>query len=302
LLHDITVRNNVQPGVDNHPVDFVATRIPLEYIARELGGDLQPDRDVIWVYGGPEQQALILSREAADGRLSLRYLPVAGLEQDADGNVHFERVPWRKGLPLKIWEDQRLDVPEDARASYLDGWHTDVEWLRALHKTDYSNALVGLQEQLTRHRAEMIDAEAPGLAADERAMRRFRRRQRTLVEADLLVLAHDHWNFDVRGFNPGGNHGSFFRISTHSTLMFAGGEKTKIPQGALIEEPYDSLSFVPTMMALTGGLRDESTRTPLPVLWERGFRPFPGRIIQEVLGGVNPKETQPVAKGAGKRP
>jgi len=44
------------------------------------------------------------------------------------------------------------------------------------------------------------------------------------------ALRPNHWNFDVRGFNPGGNHGSFFRISTHSTLMFAGGERTGTPR------------------------------------------------------------------------
>jgi len=38
---------------------------------------------------------------------------------------------------------------------------------------------------------------------------RFRQRQRGLTEADMLILANNHWNFDVRGFNPGGNHGSF---------------------------------------------------------------------------------------------
>jgi hypothetical protein len=32
----------------------------------------------------------------------------------------------------------------------------------------------------------------------------------------------------VRGFNPGGNHGSFFRVSTHSTFMVAGGSKSNI--------------------------------------------------------------------------
>jgi hypothetical protein len=300
LLHDISVRNNVQPGVDNHPIDFVATRIPLEHITRELGGDLQPDDDVIWVYGGPEQQALILSRRTEDGGVSLRYLAVAHLEQDEEGNVHFERTAWRAGLPLKIWEDRNLAVPDDARAAFLNGWHTDIEWLRALHKTEYSNGLVGLHEQLARHKTEMTDARAPGLSTDERLMRRFRARQRTLVEADLLVLAHDHWNFDVRGFNPGGNHGSFFRISTHSTLMLAGGEQTRIPRGALIEEPYDSLSFVPTVLALTGQLRDARNRTPVPILWDRGFRPFPGRVIQEVLGGMN--ETQPVAEGVSETP
>ncbi|HEX8653023.1 MAG TPA: alkaline phosphatase family protein [Pyrinomonadaceae bacterium] len=304
LLHDISVRNNVQPGVDNHPVDFVATRIPLEHITRALSGDLQPDGDVIWVYGGEKQQALILARGEAGGTdgLSLRYLPINGLKQDEDGNVRFERAAWSNGFPLKIWEDKNLAIPVDQRASFLDGWHTDIEWLRALHKTDYSNALVGLHEQLTRHLSEMTNAGAPNLSADERLMRRFRRRQRQLVEADLLVLAHDHWNFDVRGFNPGGNHGSFFRISTHSTLMFAGGEKTGIPRGMVVEEPYDSLSFVPTVLALTHQLRDERNRTPVPVLWDRGFRSFPGRIIPEVLGGTNIEGTSPVAKGVSETP
>jgi hypothetical protein len=302
LLHDVAVRNNAQQGVDHRPVDFVATRIPLEEIAPALNGDFKPNDDAIWVYGGEEQQALILARGDAAGRLSLRYLPVRGLKQEANGSVRFERAPWGAGLPLKIWEDKRLNVPEERRAAFLDEWHTDLEWLRALHQTDYSNALVGLHEQLARHRTEMSDPDAPGLSADERVMRRYRRRQRRLVEADLLVLANDHWNFDVRGFNPGGNHGSFLRISTHATLMLAGGDKTKIPRGASIEEPYDSLSFMPTMMALTGQLRDEGSPTPIPILWERGFRAFPGRVIGEAIGGTSVDEKQPIAKGASQTP
>ena len=118
-----------------------------------------------------------------------------------------------------------------------------------------------------------------------------------LAEADMLVMANDHWNFDVRGFNPGGNHGSFFRISTHSTLMMAGGSLTGIPRGRVVEEPYDSLSFVPTLLALTGQLHDG--RVPVPVLWKRGFRSFPGRLIREVLGGREEEPIRsPVAKGA----
>jgi hypothetical protein len=302
LLHDVAVRNNVQPGVSNRPVDFIATRIPLEQIAPALGGDLRPDDDVIWVYGGPEQQALILARAGAAGNLGLRYLPIAGLKQDAGGNIRFERASWRAGLPLKIWEDERFGASEERRAAFLNDWHTDVEWLRALHKTDYSNALVGLHEQLTRHRTEMTSPDAPGLSTDERLMRRFRRRQRRLVEADLLVLARDHWNFDVRGFNPGGNHGSFFRISTHSTLMLAGGDETTIPRGLSVEEPYDSLSFMPTMLALTGQLKGEGAPTPLPVLWGRGFRAFPGRVIKEALGGTRTDEKRGIAKGASHKP
>jgi hypothetical protein len=111
--------------------------------------------------------------------------------------------------------------------------------------------------------------------------RRFVKRQRELAEADLLIVANNHWNFDVRGFNPGGNHGSFLRASTHSTFMIAGGKDVHVPQGVTVEEPYDSLSFMPTMLALTGNLRDD--KTPLPVLWDKGFRRFPGRLVKEVL-------------------
>jgi hypothetical protein len=153
--------------------------------------------------------------------------------------------------------------------------------LQALHKTHYSNGLVGLNEELARHDIESLSTTDPKLSEDERLMREYARRKRELVEPDLLVVAQDHWNFDVRGFNPGGNHGSFFRISTHSTFMVAGGARTGVPRALVIEAPYDSLSFVPTVLALTGNLRDDSS--PVPELWERGFRKFPGPIVKELL-------------------
>jgi hypothetical protein len=296
LLHKTAVRNNVQPGVDSHPIDFIAVRVPSELLAHELERERLLAGDAVWLYGGPERQALLLSREDEAGRLSLRYLPISNLRQEANGEIRFTRERWHSGLPLEIWEDKALDVPAGERLAWLDDWHTDIEWLRALHKTTYSNAIVGLNEQLSQHVPETLMLDVPGLSVDERLIRRFRQRQRRLSETDVLVLANNHWNFDVRGFNPGGNHGSFFRISTHSTLMLAGGEQTGIPRREVVEEPYDSLSFVPTVLALTGQLRDE--RVPIPVLWQRGFRPFPGRIIKEVLGGNKNQNVSPVAAGA----
>jgi hypothetical protein len=297
LLHRAAVRNNVQPGVKSRPIDFVAVRVSDELLASQLEREHLPSGDAVWLYGGPERQALLLSREDEAGRLSLRYLPISNLRQEANGQIRFTRGNWRAGLPLEIWEDKALSLPERERAGWLDEWHTDLEWLRALHKTTYSNAVVGLNEQLSRHVPETLLVDAPGLSDDERLMRRFRQRQRRLSETDVLVLANNHWNFDVRGFNPGGNHGSFFRISTHSTLMMAGGERTGIPRREVVDEPYDSLSFVPTILALTGQLRDE--RMPVPVLWQRGFRPFPGRIIKELLGGSSKGvDVSPVAAGA----
>ncbi|HEV3468583.1 MAG TPA: alkaline phosphatase family protein [Pyrinomonadaceae bacterium] len=280
LLGRLSVINNVQPGVASRPVDFVAVRVPAEAVREALGEDLRAD-EVIWLYGGRERQALILAR--TEGALRLRYLPVSDLRQGADGRVRLGRAAWGPGLPLKLWEDARLSLPNGTdREGWLSGWHTDLEWLRAAHRTQYSNAVVGLHEQLGRHPTEAADDTSPGLAEDERLLRRFRRRQRELVETDLLIFANDHWNFDVRGFNPGGNHGSLFRVSAHSTLMLAGGDRTGVPRGLAVEEPYDSLSFMPTLLALTGQLEDGTTR-PVPALWRMGYRRFPGRLIREIF-------------------
>jgi hypothetical protein len=124
---------------------------------------------------------------------------------------------------------------------------------------------------------------APASSDDERLIRGLRKRQRRLAETDLQVFANNHWNFDVRGFNPGGNHGSFFRVSTQSTFMLAG---DGVPRGLAISEPYDSLSVVPTILALTGRL--QSDNRPVEELSKRGFVKFPGRVVSEVLNGSGP--------------
>ena len=288
LLHNQVVRNNVQPGVGNRPIDIIATRLPASLL-RPLVGESDIRDDVVWVYAGPDNQALILARADTKQNLSFRYVPIKNLTEDPSGLLTYEPVTWRANLPLHIFEDSELNIPQGDRAAWLSQWHTDLEWLNALHRTNYSNGLIGLYEELGRHPIERLSLDDPDISTDERLMRRFLKRQRDLIEADLLVVANNHWNFDVRGFNPGGNHGSFLRISTHSIFMIAGGEKTGIPRATLIEEPYDSLSFVPTLLALTGKLRDD--RSPLPVLWNKGFRRFPGRVVRELLPEPKPSPT-----------
>jgi len=296
LLRGISVRNNVQPGVSNRPVDIIATRISATLLPTLGEQSIHPD--VIWVNGGAEHQALILARVGPAGQLSFRYLPIKHLRQNQSGEVSFDRIPWQAGLPLRIFEDDQLAIPVADRVGWLSEWHTDVEWLRALHKTDYSNGMIGLFEEIARHELPSLTPDEPGITPDERMARRYLKRQRELVEADLLLVANNHWNFDVRGFNPGGNHGAFFRISTHSVFMLAGGSKTGIAQGAVIEEPYDSLSFLPTLLALTGNLRDDNN--PISKLWDKGFRRFPGRTVKEIL--VKPETRQIALTGANVSP
>jgi hypothetical protein len=280
-FHEITVRNNVQAQVANRPVDLVAARLPAQLVRQALDESDSLAPDAVWVYAGQDRQAIILARESATGQYSFRYQPVKALRQNAAGQFEFEAIPWQADLPLKLFEDPKLSFSGTDRAAWLSQWHTDVEWLRAIHLTQYSNGLIGLYEELARHPTEALATNRPDLSEDERLMRAFVRSQREAIEADLLIVANNHWNFDVSGFNPGGNHGSFFRISTHSTWMISGGERTGIPRGLVVDEPYDSLSFVPTLLALTGGLRDDMT--PVPALLEKGFRRFPGRVVREII-------------------
>ncbi|MBK8304511.1 MAG: hypothetical protein IPK98_14330 [Chloracidobacterium sp.] len=276
LLQKQKVRSNVQAEVSSRPVDLTAVRIPQGALADALPPELRSSEDAIWLYGGFDKQALILTRVDADGGQSYRYMPISALRQDAGGKVTFTKQKWADGFPLKYFEDKDLSVAD--REAWVNDWHGEVEWLRATHKTIYSNAIIGLNEQIDRHMLPGDDRAA--ISNDERLMRRFRHRQRDLTRVDMLILAANHWNFNVTGFNPGGNHGSYFRVSTNSTLMFAGGSKTGVPRGLLIDEPYDNLSFMPTVLRLMGKVDDQGR--PTPELQERGFHPFPGRMITEI--------------------
>ena len=232
-LAALSVRNNVQAEVGPRPVDFTAVRVNHD----------------IWLYRDEEHQALISSRAG-----EIRYQPIARLQGHPDGSVTFEERDWASGFPLALFEDPQLAVGGADRAAWLSQPHSEQEWLQAVHKTRYSNGIIGLTEQLL----DLSPAATPYLE-------RKRRQRRT----DLLVFASDYWNFNVRGFNPGGNHGSFLRDSTHSVLLIAGGKDTGIPQGVRIETPYDSLSFAPTILSLMG--------RPEPDL--------PGPLIQELAIG-----------------
>jgi len=264
-LAALAVKNNVQAEVGSHPVDFIAVRIPKASLAQE--------EDAVWLYASEDRQVLILSRHDARGGLELRYSPVLGLKQDVAGKIQMDTGELIAGLPLRIWEDPEFAVPPDERFAWLNSWHSELDWLHAIHKTRYSNGILALQEQFSNA------ACPPASDGDASLIQRFQARRRRLAEPDFLIFANNHWNFNVRGFNPGGNHGSLLRISTHSVLMLAGGSETGVPPKLVIEEPYDSLSFVPTILDLMG----------LPP----EMPPLPGRPIRELL---------PTIEKAGGRP
>ena len=259
VLAGLSVRNNVQPAVGPNPVDFIALRVPPSNLRT-----VQPTaEDAVWLYHDQDRQALVLSRHDAAGSLELRYQPVRGLRQDADGAIRFERAGCAAGFPLQIWEAPGFAIPAAQRAEWLEAWHTELDWLHAVHGTEYSDGILALTEQFSRAHAPAFGARSGSLTEE------FSRRKRRLTEPDFLLFSSDHWNFNVRGFNPGGNHGSLRRVSTRSVLLVAGGAETGVSQAAVIQEPYDSLSFVPTVLQLMGKNEDA--------------RQLPGRPIKELL-------------------
>lgn len=227
-----TVRNNPQPELVPHPVDFMAKRLP--------SGVFGEAQNSYWLYKSESAQLVILQR--ADGTLSVR--PVSFLKQEADGKIAWTPASWRAGLPLDLFEDPRLNLPAGAdRGDWLSAWHSEREWFNAIHKCKYSNGVIDITEQFSP-----IAPNVPGVVGESPLRIRYEKRRRELVEPDFQVFAADHWNFNVRDVNPGGNHGSFLRISTHSVWMMSGaGVATRS-----VTTPYDSLNFASTLLQLEG--------------------------------------------------
>ena len=231
LLVQQRVDNVPQKELSKRPIDFVAATLP----------DPSPGSHAYWLYGDDAKQLIIETNPAGDIRLR----PVKNLNQaDAGEPVTDQEISWQAGLPLELYEDPMLHIPAgDNRADWLSGWHNERAWMDAIHECRYSTGVIGITEELAP-----IGAELPGKPGMSPVMLRYEQRRRQLVQTDFHIFASDHWNFNVRFPNPGGNHGAFFRISTHAVWMIAG---QGIPVKA-VAEPYDGLNFASTMLSLVG--------------------------------------------------
>ena len=237
------VLNNPQPALSPKPIDFIASVLP----AIE-------SQQAYWLYADDIHQLMILTDVA--GNIAVR--PIAQLQQDEQGRVSWFPQPWAPGFPLHLFEDPELRVPVGRdRAAWLSAWHTEREWMEAVHRCKYSNGVIGITEELSPVADNVL-----GTPGEDPIRLRFERRRRKLVQADFHIFAADHWNFNVRFPNPGGNHGSFFRISTHSVWMMAG---AGIPLRE-VDEPYDSINFASTILSLAGHTAPLPNRA-VPMQW-----------------------------------
>lgn len=225
------VRNNPQPALSSKPIDFTALHLP---------SSANDPNQAYWLYGTDDDQLVIRT----DGAGDISVQPVSHLIETSDGEIHFTPESWHAGLPLHLFEDPQLKLPAGAeRAAWLSATHSEREWLDATHMCTYSNGVIGVTEELSP-----VANNVPGVPGESPVLLRYERRRRELVQPDIEIFAADHWNFNVRNFNPGGNHGAFFRISTHSVWVLAG---AGVPVQD-VTEPYDSLNFASTILQLVG--------------------------------------------------
>ncbi len=244
LLSQQKAKNNPQPQLSQNPIDFTAMRLPDGQYATT-----DAPQHAYFLYGDEGHQIVVLQDLAGN----LLVEPVSHLRQTA-ARVSWMHEPWTDDLPLRLFEDSNLQIPPgEDRARWLSRWHSERDWFAAIHKCKYSNGVIGITEELSA-----VGPDVPGRPGVSPVLCRYEKRRRELVQADFHVFAADHWNFNVRFPNPGGNHGAFFRISTHSVWMMAGGD---LP-ARQIDEPYDSLNFASTVLNLLG-------RTP----------PMPERVV-----------------------
>lgn len=236
ILAQQKVRNSPQSTLPVHPVDFIAMRLPDEAAGFHKSGAVHG----YWLYRDENSQLLVLTDAA--GRIALR--PISHLGVDNKSQIQWNSGEWCAGLPLHLFEDNNLHLPPGTdRAQWLSDWHTDREWLLATHRCRYSNGVIGITEELSP-----VEDNVPALPNRNPVLLRYERRRRALVAADFHIFAADGWNFNARDFNPGGNHGSFLRISTQSVWMMAGAGLSK----RQVTEPYDSLNFASTILSLVG--------------------------------------------------
>lgn len=243
LFSQQVVRNNPQQGLAPRPIDFSAMTLPAKQVRVQIGEDAPKISQGILLYGD-EQHQLIELVARGGGRMRIRLIAAADLRADEHGQLSWKPQGWANGFPLHLYEDENLNLPGGSnRVGWLSQWHTEQEWFQAIYRCQYSNGVIGITEELLPPLLALPEDE------ENSALGRLELRRRQLVQPDFHLFAADHWNFNVRNFNPGGNHGSFLRISTHSVWMMAG---AGVPAQCHVEQPYDSLSFGSTVLQMVG--------------------------------------------------
>lgn len=286
----IRVRNSTRAELGAAPVSWLVAELDARATAAALtrAGIARSGAEdwtrAFLVFGASDRQLLMLYRTRQDSVLDVTLVPIANIATVApDGSTcAFDPGSWRAGLPFGLFEDPKLETGGVERSEWLSAPHTVNEWRDAAHLTEEGLAVAGLTEvYATAYLQTFDEATARASDPDTRLLLRFERRRRDAVAPDLFLHASPHWNFDLKDFNAGGNHGGFAHESMHGVLWLRGGVRTRLIAGpAVIERTCDGLDVAPTLLE-AGGMTTSGVLTD--DLRRGGFRTFPGRIVREAF-------------------
>jgi len=296
-----------------NPTDLIVTSLPVEPVAAALveRGWLEPGqalRHVLWVVSTAKNnrrkggQALLL--EAGDG--GLRYLPVDGLEQMAEGSLRF--APHNELDPLGLFYDPNFHSPTGEPAFlWLEQFRSPEEWLAATRDTAYSIAPRVFADVAAVHAGRFIEnpefqRTLTGFANEEAKQQYLRGLawKYAAQEPDLLLWSSYLWNYSSKSHTSGGSHGGLTPQVMRTTFLLWGGRDFHLPAGAVLEEPSTTLDIAPTLVRLLGMLDEHNRIRHQPgATRERTFLPFPGRALlaPEVQFARPVPQPVPVASG-----
>ena len=143
--------------------------------------------------------------------------------------------------------------------------------------------MIGLPEAFsTAFKGAFARVAARAATRADKLRTEFELSRRLAMESDLFVAASRLWNFDLKDFNPYGNHGGFRRQSMHALFWLHGGRRTRIAKGPLVvAPPFDALDVAPTLFEAA----EISTDGAMPVLYrDAGFANLPGRAVRDAFG------------------
>lgn len=282
----IRIRNSASAERGTAPVSWIVAEMDAAATVAALGAagrQVQTIDRAFLVSADRDRQLLMLYRTADDGRQLVTLAPISRFSADSPtGAYEFDLAAWRSGLPFGLFEDESLKTGGQDRSAWLSAEHDLISWRDGVHRTAEGLAVVGFTEvATTAYRQRFDELIARATQADDKLLLRFERRRRDAVATDLFLHAAPHWNFDLKDFNAGGNHGGFGRSSMHTVFWIRGGAQTRIQAGPIaVQAPYDGLDVAPTLMEASGlttggALTDELKRG--------GFRSYPGSIVREAF-------------------
>lgn len=291
VLANYQAANAPENGRRN-PFDLITTGLPVQEALTALQGHgllngSHQLKSAVWIKSSarlnPFKGGEAVAAWTADDRIL--YVPVRGLQQQADGRLHFELAEDRD--PLALLKGSGFRPPGGASPlEWMRRLHPERDWLQACYETEYSTAVNVLLELFQDPVPRFVDSDDfrkywMYFSSDDLKQRYLRglKRKYAAQAPDFIVWAEELWNYNSKARTSGGNHASLRPIVARTAFLLWGGNETGLARGRTVSQVHSTLDVVPTLLRATRMLDEKKEAIHLPgAIPERIFLPFPGRI------------------------